>query len=247
MKQLNVITKKIRFALTAFFIFISLHAQDLINSGPMVGYSTMQEVLLWVQTSENAKVHFEYYEIDNPSIRFKTDEKITEKKTGFVAKVIADQVMPGKKYNYEIFINDIKVFRDYEMEFQTQQLWKWRTDPPDFKFVIGSCSYVNEPKFDRPGEPYGSNFEIFNSINKKNPDFMLWLGDNTYLRESDWNSRTGFIKRYSHTRALSELQPLLASTHHYATWDDHDYGPNNSDGSFWLKAVSYTHLRAHET
>ncbi|MBR66182.1 MAG: phosphodiesterase [Flavobacteriaceae bacterium] len=238
MKQLNMITKKIRFALTAFFIFISLHAQDLINSGPMVGYSTMQEVLLWVQTSENAKVHFEYYEIDNPSIRFKTDEKITEKKTGFVAKLIADQVMPGKKYNYEIFINDIKVFRDYEMEFQTQQLWKWRTDPPDFKFVIGSCSYVNEPKFDRPGEPYGSNFEIFNSINKKNPDFMLWLGDNTYLRESDWNSRTGFIKRYSHTRALRELQPLLASTHHYATWDDHDYGPNNSDGSFWLKETA---------
>ena len=238
MKQLNMITKKIRFALTAFFIFISLHAQDLINSGPMVGYSTMQEVLLWVQTSENAKVHFEYYEIDNPSIRFKTDEKITEKKTGFVAKLIADQVMPGKKYNYEIFINDIKVFRDYEMEFQTQQLWKWRTDPPDFKFVIGSCSYVNEPKFDRPGEPYGGNFEIFNSINKKNPDFMLWLGDNTYLRESDWNSRTGFIKRYSHTRALRELQPLLASTHHYATWDDHDYGPNNSDGSFWLKETA---------
>ena len=238
MKQLNMITKKIRFALTAFFIFISLHAQDLINSGPMVGYSTMQEVLLWVQTSENAKVHFEYYEIDNPSIRFKTDEKITEKKTGFVAKLIADQVMPGKKYNYEIFINDIKVFRDYEMEFQTQQLWKWRTDPPDFKFVIGSCSYVNEPKFDRPGKPYGSNFEIFNSINKKNPDFMLWLGDNTYLRESDWNSRTGFIKRYSHTRALRELQPLLASTHHYATWDDHDYGPNNSDGSFWLKETA---------
>ena len=56
-------------------------------------------------------------------------KKITEKKTAFVAKLIADQVMPGKKYNYEIFINDIKVFRDYEMEFQTQQLWKWRTDP----------------------------------------------------------------------------------------------------------------------
>ena len=124
------------------------------------------------------------------------------------------------------------------MEFQTQELWKWRTDPPDVKFIVGSCSYINEPKFDRPGEPYGSNFEIFKSINKKNPDFMLWLGDNTYLREPDWNSRTGFIKRYSHTRAFPELQPLLASTHHYATWDDHDYGPNNSDGSFWLKETA---------
>ena len=219
-------------------MFISTYAQDLINSGPMVGYSTMQEVLLWVQTEERANVHFEYYEIDNPKVKFSTDKIETEKKNGYVAKLIADQVIPGKKYKYEVYINNYKIERNYAMEFQTQELWKWRTDPPDVKFVIGSCSYINEPKFDRPGKPYGSNFEIFNSINKKKPDFMLWLGDNTYLREPDWNSRTGFIKRYSHTRAFPELQPLLASTHHYATWDDHDYGPNNSDGSFWLKETA---------
>ena len=219
-------------------MFISTYAQDLINSGPMVGYSTMQEVLLWVQTEERANVHFEYYEINNPKVKFSTDKIETEKKNGYVAKLIADQVIPGKKYKYEVYINNYKIKRNYAMEFQTQELWKWRTDPPDVKFVIGSCSYINEPKFDRPGKPYGSNFEIFNSINKKKPDFMLWLGDNTYLREPDWNSRTGFIKRYSHTRAFPELQPLLASTHHYATWDDHDYGPNNSDGSFWLKETA---------
>ena len=219
-------------------MFISTYAQDLIKSGPMVGYSTMQEVLLWVQTEETANVHFEYYEINNPKVKFSTDKIETEKKNGYVAKLIADQVIPGKKYKYEVYINNYKIERNYAMEFQTQELWKWRTDPPDVKFVIGSCSYINEPKFDRPGKPYGSNFEIFNSINKKKPDFMLWLGDNTYLREPDWNSRTGFIKRYSHTRAFPELQPLLASTHHYATWDDHDYGPNNSDGSFWLKETA---------
>ena len=219
-------------------MFISTYAQDLINSGPMVGYSTMQEVLLWVQTEETANVHFEYYEINNPKVKFSTDKIETEKKNGYVAKLIADQVIPGKKYKYEVYINNYKIERNYAMEFQTQELWKWRTNPPDVKFIIGSCSYINEPKFDRPGKPYGSNFEIFNSINKKKPDFMLWLGDNTYLREPDWNSRTGFIKRYSHTRAFPELQPLLASTHHYATWDDHDYGPNNSDGSFWLKETA---------
>ena len=50
----NINTKKIRFALIYFLLFIPLHAQDLIKSGPMVGYSTMQEVLLWVQTSGKA-------------------------------------------------------------------------------------------------------------------------------------------------------------------------------------------------
>ena len=77
MIHFNIITKKIRLALISFLMFIPLHGQDLINSGPMVGYSTMQEVLLWIQTTESAKVHFEYFEIANPRIRFKTDEKIT--------------------------------------------------------------------------------------------------------------------------------------------------------------------------
>ena len=115
-------SKKIRLSLIISLLFNSTYAQDLINSGPMVGYSTMQEVLLWVQTDEKAKVHFEYYEIDNPRIRFKTDEIETLKKSGYVAKLIADQVTPGKKYKYEIFINDLKVERDYTMEFQTQKL-----------------------------------------------------------------------------------------------------------------------------
>jgi len=61
---------------------------------------------------------------------------------------------------------------------------------------------------------------------------MLWLGDNVYLREADWYTTTGIQHRYTHTRSLPELQPLLASTHHYAIWDDHDFGPNDSDRSF---------------
>ena len=67
---------------------------------------------------------------------------------------------------------------------------------------------------------------------------MLWIGDNTYLREPDWNTKTGIQYRYTHTRSVPELQPLLGATHNYAIWDDHDYGPNNSDRSFWAKDLT---------
>ena len=67
---------------------------------------------------------------------------------------------------------------------------------------------------------------------------MLWLGDNVYLREADWGSKHGIIKRYEHMRALPELQSLLGSVHHYALWDDHDYGPNDSDRGYGLKHES---------
>ncbi|MEL6812442.1 MAG: alkaline phosphatase D family protein [Bacteroidota bacterium] len=216
----------------------AIFSQDLLQSGPMVGYSTMREALLWVQTSEAAEVHFEYFEKDNPNDRFRTETYKTEAKDGYVGKLVADQILPGKRYVYELYVNGKKIRKDYPMEFQSQTLWQWRTDPPEVNFAVGSCNYVNETRFDRPGKPYGSEFEIFESIHQKKPDFMLWLGDNTYLREADWNSRTGFLHRYTHTRSLPELQPLLASTHHYAIWDDHDFGPNNADGSFWMKETA---------
>jgi alkaline phosphatase D len=34
------------------------------------------------------------------------------------------------------------------------------------------------------------------------------------------------------------MQPLLASVHNYAIWDDHDYGPNDADGSYANKKLS---------
>ncbi|MEO0469114.1 MAG: alkaline phosphatase D family protein, partial [Bacteroidota bacterium] len=55
---------------------------------------------------------------------------------------------------------------------------------------------------------------------------------NTYLREADWYSWTGIMHRNTHTRAVKEMQALLASTSNYAIWDDHDFGPNNSDRTF---------------
>ncbi|MCX7606895.1 MAG: alkaline phosphatase family protein, partial [Bacteroidia bacterium] len=81
--------------------------------------------------------------------------------------------------------------------------------------------------------PYGGEYNIFASIVTQKPDFMLWLGDNVYLREADWNSRSGILYRYSHTKSLPALQPLWAACPHYAIWDDHDFGPNDADRGFW--------------
>lgn len=67
---------------------------------------------------------------------------------------------------------------------------------------------------------------------------MLWAGDNTYLREVDWDTRTGIMHRYTHTRKLPEMQALLGSTHNYAIWDDHEYGPNDSDRGYALKSTT---------
>ena len=205
---------------------------EFLQSGPMVGYSEMREVMLWAQTTKEATVQFSYWPKDRPEEIHFTQNFQTTAKEGFTARLVCDQVEPGTEYGYQLWIDYKPVSLDYPMTFQTQALWQWRTAPPDFTFALGSCAYVNETEYDRPGTPYGANYEIFGAIHRRQPDMMLWLGDNVYLREADWYSRTGIFHRYTHTRSLPEMQPLLASTHHYAIWDDHDYGPNNSDRSF---------------
>lgn len=228
----------VRFLLLVSILFIrtlcSAQPTDgsLLRSGPMVGYSDYKEVMLWVQTTIEVDVWIRYAIKGQRKTSFSTDTFRTRKVDAYVAKLVADQVQPGNTYVYQVFINGIAVDLPYPTEFQTQALWQWRNDPPDFTMAVGSCAYINEPDVDRPGLPYGQDLGIFSAIQEQQPDAMLWLGDNVYLREVDWYSRTGIQHRYTHMRSQPELQPLLANTHHYAIWDDHDFGPNDSDRSY---------------
>jgi alkaline phosphatase D len=225
--------------LLSFFVVFQVFAQHpLLQSGPMLGYSDMFETMLWVQTKSTGKVQIAYWMKGKPGEKFVTQAVTTRKENAFTAHLLADRVQPGNVYDYELRIDDQPVKFSYPTTFQTQQLWQWRTEPPTFKVALGSCAYVNEEPYDRPGTPYGGDYQIFTAIHRQRPDLMLWLGDNVYLREPDWYTRTGFLHRYTHTRSLPELQPLLASAHHFAIWDDHDYGPNDSDRSFILKDMA---------
>ncbi len=222
----------ILFALFPLFSGAQNAAGPLLQSGPMPGYSDMRESMIWVQTTGEAEVFCQYTNIADTRIVRQTNKVKTIKADAFIAKLIADSVEPGQRYNYKLFINDKAVNLAYPTEFSTPPIWKWRTDPPDFTMLTGSCAYINQEEYDRAGKPYGGDYRIFTSLATKKADFMLWLGDNLYLREPDWNTWTGIVNRYTHTRSLPEMQPFLASTQHYAIWDDHDYGPDNSNSSF---------------
>jgi alkaline phosphatase D len=222
--------------LIALFLLAPLFLQAQIKSGPMLGYSEMKEVLIWVQTEKPAQVSIQYWEKGDKTVH-KTDPIQTEKSTAYIARIIADEVTMGKKYDYEVLVNGKKMAFDYALEFQTQDLWQYRHDPPAFSFIFGTCNYVNEEGTDRPGRGYGGADEVYAAMHAKKPDFMLWGGDNFYYREPDY-TRTGMIHRNDHARAVKSMQPLLANVHQYAIWDDHDYGPNDSDRSFPLKHMS---------
>jgi alkaline phosphatase D len=139
-------------------------------------------------------------------------------------------------YQYKVLLNG--KLTSSGGEFTTKDLWQWRKPAPDFSFLTGSCSYFNEPVFDRPGTPYGKDSSIFEPMAKEKAAFMLWLGDAWYTRDVDYYSDWGLWYRASHDRAVPVIQSFLKAMPQFAIWDDHDYGPNDIGKNYILKETS---------
>ena len=222
-------------------------AKSTLIAGPMLGYQAHREVLIWVETKGAKSVALEYQITGHPETALRiTKSQLHSTPAGVQpVKFVLPLLEIGTSYDYAVIVDSAKQVFPYPLKFQTRALWEWRSPPPDFKFIYGSCAYLNDAAYDRPGAPYGKGTTIFKHMAESRADFMIWGGDNWYLREADFSSESGIWYRYSHDRATPALQPLYAAMHHYATWDDHDYGSNDSNKSFELKDVTLAAFKAY--
>ncbi|WP_412068739.1 alkaline phosphatase D family protein [Rubrivirga sp. IMCC43871] len=205
-------------------------------AGPMLADVTHRGAAVWVQAEGTAVVTVVATPAAGTAAPSVTARAATNPDGTATVRLFG--LAPGTAYDYAVSLDGTAITVPFATTLATQPLWQYRTDPPTFTAAIGSCYYDNDPDFDRPGGAYGGSTAIFGEIAALRPDLMLWLGDNTYLREVDWWDPAGIAYRFRHSRAEPALQPLLASTAHYATWDDHDYGPNDSDRSYVLKGAA---------
>lgn len=206
-------------------------ARAAIRSGPMLGYADLTEASVWIQTTADAEARVRYWPEGKRGEARTTPAIAADGKSDRTALFVIPGLEPGTRYGYEVLVaGEPAKFPSGGAAgvLRTQAFWQWRTNPPDFTVAIGSCFYANESRMDRPGTPYGSDPSIFRTIASMSPDLMLWLGDNVYLREPDFGSVAAMSRRYALTREEPALQPLLGTARHYATWDDHDFGPNDS-------------------
>ena len=222
-----------KYLLLLLFLPSLASERDLLQSGPMLGHIDLVEASIWLQTTEPADVKLQYWREGGE--RQESETIRTSPDNWHAALFVLSHLDYGATYSYSVWINGRKQHFDYPLTFKTQAFWQYRTEPPPVKFVMGSCFFVNEETYDRPGKPYGDEFEIFDVILDQKPDAMFWLGDNVYFREPDFNSKAMMAHRYTQMRAYEQIQPLWAAMSHYATWDDHDFGPNDSNKSYHLK------------
>jgi phosphodiesterase/alkaline phosphatase D-like protein len=85
-----------------------------------------------------------------------------------------------------------------------------------FRFVFASCART------------GSKHDVFNTILQYDPLFFLQVGDLHY-RNIERNDCALFQKAYSEVFSSNVQGALYGNVPLIYVWDDHDFGPNNSD------------------
>lgn len=216
---------------------LSLGAQSTaVVSGPMLGPVELRDAVIWLEVKPVVRsVALQYRKTGTTT--YKT--KAYKGELGNEFNPLQIQI-GGLDYNTEYeyrFVLDGKI-SNASGKFKTKDLWQWRKPAPDFSFLTGSCNYVNEPAFDRPGSPYGGDSSIYETMAKEKAAFMLWTGDIWYTREVDYYSKWGLWYRAHHDRKVPVLQSFLKAMPHWAMWDDHDYGPNDIGSNYILKEES---------
>ena len=213
-----------RFVTTLLLVFLCLGAycQSLFGSGPMIGHVDKETANIW--TAAHASVN-------KLSLTYWPKETQSEKKEVSYAGDL------NKKYKTAIFnLTSLTPATEYEYslsaetgaagEIATGSFKTQGTDLyPDFSFLTGSCA---------------SNVldtSIFTTMANTPADIMVWLGDNWYLPNQIDNADI-LWEGAGYARGQAVMGPLLKAMPHYATWDDHDFGPNNSDKDFKFKKES---------
>lgn len=192
-------------------------------SGPMQGYTTDNSAEIWLM-SKRDKGMLDFQVLDKDDAILEMEHVEYKRWNTYKLKVSCDAGETN-----QLIINE----GDRKQSFDFTCGNKVKDD--SFSFLLGSCTFKWGPLL--PLAP-SNGFQIFNAMAKKDSDLMLWLGDNVYYLLGDDRNENRMFKENLKTRRKKALATFLQDKQHYAIWDDHDYGPNNSLGDYKNKELS---------
>ena len=222
-----------------------------VSGTPLAGHFTHDSVRLWLQSTAETTASVRYWPIARGEDGAASATAVLAKDSGHCTILDLGGLAAATRYQYRVTLaggaSAAGTFRTAPAP---------GTKPGDFRVYLGSCAYTET--YTRGGNPYGANHHIFDTMAQRMdgdalPHFMLWLGDNLYLRGpsttfgavAEYSSPAHMELRYKDVRSQLQLRRLFAATHHYAMWDDHDYGANNDDRTFALKDDSLRLFRSY--
>ena len=239
--------RKISMVLFVIFIFVACSNQK--SNGflrlPMVGIIQNNEVPILIKTISEGKVRIEYKKQDESQSTFTEWQTVSDNNV-YTTNLILSDLNSNTEYNYRVEFED----GNYSKWF------KFKTFPEQgvagkFNFIFSACLR----------EKY-MGYNVFEKIEQSSPSFVALLGDQMYSDyDGDLNELESYLNNDSIRQVMVEegeiilddkavleafrnkynrvygvnFQNMSSSIPLMAIWDDHDYGKDNSDGTYQYK------------
>ena len=208
---------KVLLCISLFLSLSLLHANTPEIAGPLTGDVRANQVTLWMYAPIKSKCTFSYRAEGSSKADAKTGELTAlsnqaAKVPGQILKSTVVGLSPNTAYQYQVTI-DGKADPSWKGSFKTAPL---EGTPTAFRMAITSCMHIKRAQ------------RSWNLLLAEQPDLHLTVGDTHY---ADTTDPTIQFQHHLAYRRKKEFANVLRQVPTYAIWDDHDYGPNNSDGT----------------
>ena len=194
-------------------------AQSVISHGPFVGHLTSTSAMVWARCSTPGVHRLTARRMGERDELVATAEATAANDMCVVWRMTGLQA--ETRYGYEVTYQGQQMLGNEDAFFVTPPA----EDAPTLtRLAIGSCAR----------EDAGSS-AVWRRMSAMDPHAVVLLGDTPYIDSTVLDvQRT----RYGEFAAVPDFAALLRNRPLYATWDDHDFGANDTDGQLDGKANS---------
>lgn len=189
--------------------------------GPMVGATTPDSLTIWTRATGQFGVAIQYATRPDFADAQTTAPVATTETNDLVAKITIPNLKPDTDYWYRVKADGVDD-RYAPLPFRTRTA---PNKPRPIRIAFGSCCRIQIDAVQ----------QIWDTVAATEPDLFLWLGDNIY---ADSDAEAAFTDLYGRQRVVPGLARLAARVPQLATWDDHDFGYNDSFGDNPVKAMT---------
>ena len=190
-----------------------LTGSPYLDLAPMLGHTTSTNARIWAKASEPARL----------SVRISTRADLKEGETtrgpkleaasDCTGQMLVPDLQPATRYYYCVLLDGREAMLPPYPSFTTARP---EGQPGRVRFAFASC--VGFHGYDSTAG--------FADMARTNVDLLLMLGDNVYSNTNEAAIIRQFHFDQRNTAGWRGLSPRMPT---YAIWDDHDYGPDNSD------------------
>jgi alkaline phosphatase D len=205
----------LKYAISFFANLLCVCAFASVSHGPMLGDVSDQGAAVWIRTSEPEVVDVVLVNKRTNKLQkqqIKTDESADN--TYIFRFTGLDE---STEYSYTIKTAQNEINSNFKTHNSHEK-------SKNTKIVFGSCYDQNSLQ--------NEGGRIFSKMLEQKPDTVIFTGDLPYTKQGRLTELRHNHKMFRSNELFTKLTSSIPT---YAIYDDHDFGMNNSDGTFKYK------------